>query len=111
MIDSLRTFVKTSDEMSKCIQIPLPKRKIAIRSTKSKNNFFAQYYRDIIEHPKRQIRLSFWFGNNISCIFSINKMNIEHPKRQIRLSFWFGNNISCIFSINKMKYTVTNLFQ
>ena len=26
---------------------------------------------------------------------------IVHPKRQIRLSFWFGNNNSCVFPIKK----------
>ena len=61
LVDSLRDFLKTFDQASKCIQIPLPKPKVEIGSTKSKDNLFAHYYNDIIEHPNRQIRLSFRF--------------------------------------------------
>ena len=31
----------------------------------------------MIEHPKRQIRLSFRFGNNNSCVFSIKKFELH----------------------------------
>ena len=71
LVDNLSDFLKTFDQASKCIQIPLPEPKVEIGSTKSKDNLFAHYYNDIIEHPSRQIRLSFRFGNNNSCVFSI----------------------------------------
>ena len=75
-VHSLRIFLKTFDHASKCIQIPLPKPNFEIGSTKSKDNLFAHYYNDIIEHPNRQIRLSFRFGNNNSCFFSITKFQL-----------------------------------
>ena len=71
LVDNLRDFLKTFDQASKCIQIPLPKPKVEIGSTKSKDNLVAHYYNDIFEHPNRQIRLSFLFGNNKSCVFSL----------------------------------------
>ena len=77
LVDNLRDFLKTSDQASKCIQIPLPKPKVEIRSTKSKDNLFVHHYNDIIEHPKRQIRLSFRFGNNNSCVFSLKKFELH----------------------------------
>ena len=76
-IDSLREFLKTFDHASKCIQFPLMKPKIETGSTKSKNDLFAHYYNDIIEHPNRQIRFSFRFGNNNSCVFSIKKFELH----------------------------------
>ena len=77
LVDSLRDFLKNFDWASKCIQIPLPKLKFEIGSTKSKDSFFAHYYNDIIEHPIRQIQLSFRFGNYNSCVFSIKKFEIH----------------------------------
>ena len=77
LVGSLRDFLKTFDQASGCIQIPLPKPKVEIRSTKSEDNLFAHYYKDIIEHPNRQIRLSFRFGNNNSCLFSIKKFELH----------------------------------
>ena len=77
LVDSLRDFPKTLDESSKCLQIPLPKTRVAIGSTKSKDNLFVHYYNDIIEHPSRQIRFPFQFGNNNSCVFSIQKFELH----------------------------------
>ena len=77
LVDSLRDFLETSDQASKCIEIPLPKPKVEIGSTKSKDNLFAHHYNDIIEHPYRQIRLSFRFGNNNSCVFSLKKFELH----------------------------------
>ena len=77
MVDNLRDFLKIFDQASKCIQIPLPKPKIEIGYTKSKNNLFAHHYNDIIEHPNRQIRLSFRFENNSSCVFSLKKCELH----------------------------------
>ena len=42
LVDSLRDFLKTFDKASMCLQISLPKHKIGIGSTKSKENIFAQ---------------------------------------------------------------------
>ena len=61
LVEKLRDFLKTFDHASKCIQIPLPKPKVEIGSTKPKDNLFAHYCNDIIEHPNRQIRSSFRF--------------------------------------------------
>ena len=77
LVDSLRDFLKTFDHACKCTQRPLPEPKIEIGSTKSNNNLFPHYYNDIIEHPNRQIRLSFRYGNNISCVFSIKKFELQ----------------------------------
>ena len=77
LVDSLCDFLKTFDQASKCIQILLPKPKVEIGSTKSKDNLFAHHYNDIIEHPNRQIRLSFRFGNNSSCVFSLKKFELH----------------------------------
>ena len=75
LVDNLRDFLKTFDQANKCIQITLPKPKVEIGSTKSEGNHFALYYNDIIEHLNRQLRLSFRFGNNKSCVFSLKKLN------------------------------------
>ena len=77
LVDSLRDFLKNFDQARKCMQIPLPKPKGEIGSTKSKDNLFAHYCNDVIEHPNRQNRLSFRFGNNISCVFSIKKFELH----------------------------------
>ena len=55
----------------------LPKPKVEIGSTKSKDNLFVHYYNDIIEHANRQICFSFRFGNNTSCAFSIVKFELH----------------------------------
>ena len=57
--------------------LPLPKPNLEIESTKTKDNFFAQCYRDIIEHPYRQIRFRFCFQNIISCVSPIKKFELH----------------------------------
>ena len=47
LVDSLRDFLTFFDSATESLQIPLPKPKIEIESTKSKDNFFAHYYKDI----------------------------------------------------------------
>ena len=76
-VNTLRDFLKTFDQTSKCIQIQLPKPKVKIGSTKLKDNLFAHYYYDIIEHPNRQNRLSFRLGNNNSCVFSLKEFELH----------------------------------
>ena len=77
LVDTLRGFLKSFDQASKCSQIPLAKPKFEIGSTKSKDNLFAHYYNDTSDHPNRQIRLCFRFGNNNSCVFSIKKFELH----------------------------------
>ena len=77
LVDNLRDFPKTFDQTTKCIQVPLPKPKVEIGSTKSKDNLFVHNYYDIIEHPNRQIRLSIRFGNNNSCVFSLKNFELH----------------------------------
>ena len=38
---------------------------------------FAQYQNDIFEHPSRQIRLSFCYGNKNFCVFSIKQLELH----------------------------------
>ena len=75
LVDSLRDSFKSFDQASKCKQIPLPKPKVEIGSTMSKDNFFAHYYNDIIEHPNRKFRLSLRFGMNNSWVFPTKCLN------------------------------------
>ena len=77
LVDSLRDFLRTFNLASKCIQIPLPKLKVEIGSTKSKHNLFAHYYNNVFEPPNRQIRLPFRFGNNKSFVISIKKFEVH----------------------------------
>ena len=77
LVDSLRHFLKFFDRASKCIPIPQPKPKVEIGSTKSKDKLIAHYYNEIIEHPNRQVRLSFPFGNNNSWVSSIKKFELR----------------------------------
>ena len=99
VVDSLRDFRKTFDHASKCIPNPLPKPKVEIGSTKSKNNLFAHYYSDIIEHPNRQLRLSFRFGNNNSCIFLIKKFELH------------GNQLICTEIVNLNHGEIHHLYK
>ena len=75
LVDSLRDFLKGFDQANKCIQIPLTKPKVDIGSTKLKNNLFTHYYKDILEHSYRQIRLPFRFGNNNLASFPSKCLN------------------------------------
>ena len=51
--------------------------KVEIGPTKSKDNLIAHHNNDIIEHPNRQIRSSFRFGNSNSCVFSLKKFELH----------------------------------
>ena len=75
LLDSLREFLKAFDQANKVSQIPLPKFKFEIGFTKAKDELFSHCYRDIVEHLNRQIRLSFWFQKNKTCVFSIKKFD------------------------------------
>ena len=106
LVDNLRDFLKTFDQASKCIQIPLPKPKVEIGSTKSKDNLFVHHHNDIIEHPNRQIRLSFRFGNNNSCVFSLKKFELHG--NQFMLTEIVNLNHREIHHLYKNRYYVAN---
>ena len=76
LLDSLSEVLKAFDQANKVPQIPLPKRKFETGSTKAKDELFSHCYKDIAEHLNRQIRLSFRFEKNKTCVFSIKRF--EH---------------------------------
>ena len=73
LLDSLGEFLKAFDQANKVSQIPLPKPKFQIRFTKAKDELFSHCYEDIVEHLNRQIRLSFRFQKNKTCVLPIKK--------------------------------------
>ena len=72
-LDSLGEFLQAFDQANKVSQIPLPKPKFEIGFTKAKDELFSHCYKDNVEHLNRQVRLSFWFQKNKTCVFSIKK--------------------------------------
>ena len=84
LLDSLREFFKAFDQANKASQIPLPKPKYEIGCTKAKDELFSHCYKDIVKHLNRQIRLSFRFEKNKTCVFSIKKF--EHYGDQFNLT-------------------------
>ena len=99
LVDSLPNFLIIFDQASKCIQIPLPKPRVEIGSTKSEDNLFAHYYNDINEHPNRQIRLSFQIESNNSCVFSIKNFELH------------GNQLILTEIVNLNHYEIHHLFK
>ena len=73
LLDSLGEFIQAFDQADKVSQIPLPKLKFEMAFTKAKDELFSHCYKDIVEHLNRQIRLSFRFEKNTTCVFSIKK--------------------------------------
>ena len=106
LVDNLRVFLKSFEHTSKCIHVPLPKPKVEIGSTKSKDSLFAHYYNDIIEHPNRQVRLSFRFGNNNSCVISLKKSELHG--NQFILTEIFNLNHCETHHLYKIRYWVAN---
>ena len=106
LVNSLRYFLKTFDKASKCLRIPLSKPKIEIGPTKSKDNLFAQYYDDIIEHPNIQIRLSLRSGSNNSCVFSIKEFKLHG--NQFILTEIVNLNHHEIHHLHKNRYYVAD---
>ena len=84
LLDSLGEFVEAFDQVNKVTQIPLPKPKIEIGFTKAKDELFSHCYKDIVEHLNRQIRITFRFEKNKTCVFSIKKF--EHYGDQFILT-------------------------
>ena len=106
LVDNLHDFVKTFDQASKCILVPLPKPKVETGSTKPKDNLFVHHYNDIFEHPNGQIRLSFRFGNNNSCVFSLKKF--EKHGNQFILTEIVNLNHREIHHLYKNRFCVAN---
>ena len=73
VLDRLGECLKAFDQANKVSQIPLPEPKFEIGFTKAKDELFSQCYKDIVEHSNRQIRFSFRFEKNKTCVFSIKK--------------------------------------
>ena len=84
LLDSLGEFLKAFDQANKVSQIPLPKPKFEIGFTKAKDELFTHCYKDIAENLIRQIRISFRFEKNKTCVFSIKKF--EHDGDQFILA-------------------------
>ena len=84
LLDSLGEFLKAFDQANKISQIPLPKPKFEIGFTKAKDELFSHCYKDIAEHLNRQIRISFRFEKNNTCVFFIKKF--EHYGDQFILT-------------------------
>ena len=84
LLDILGEFLKAFDQANKVSQIPLPKPKFEIGFTKAKDELFSHCYKDIVEHLNRQIRISFRFEKNKTCVFSIKKF--EHYGDQFILT-------------------------
>ena len=106
LADNLRDFLKTFDQATKCVQIPLPKPKVEIGSTKSRENLFGHYYNDITEHRNRKVRLSFRFGNNNSCVFSLKKLKLHG--NQFTLTEIVNLNHRELHHLYKNRYYVAN---
>ena len=84
LLESSGEFLKAFDQANKVSQIPLPKQKFGIGFTKAKDELFSHCYKDIVEHLNRQIRISFRFEKNKTCVFSIKKF--EHYGDQFILT-------------------------
>ena len=66
-------FLKAFDKSNKASKIPLPKLKFGIGFTKANDELLGHCYKDIPEQLNRQIRFSFRFEKNKTCVFSIKK--------------------------------------
>ena len=84
LFDSLGEILKAIDQVNRVTQIPLPKPKFEIGFTKAKDELFSHCYKDIVEHLNKQIRISFRFEKNKTCVFCIKKY--EHYGDQFILT-------------------------
>ena len=112
LLDSLGEFLKAFDQANKVSQIPLPKPKFEIGFTKAKDELFTHCYKDIVEHLNRQIRLSFRFEKNKTCVFSIKKF--EHYGDQFILTEVVNLGYREIKHLYKSRFFVAykcNIFQ
>ena len=84
LFDSLGEFLNAFDQANILSQNPLPKPKFEIGFIKAKDELFSHCYKDIVELLNRQIRLSFRFEKNKTCVVSIKKF--EHYDDQFILT-------------------------
>ena len=77
LLDSFGEFLKAFDQANKVSQISLPKPKVMIGFTKAKDERFSHCDKDIVEHLNRQIRISFGFEKNKTCVFSIKRFQLH----------------------------------
>ena len=75
LLDRLGEILKAFDQANKVSQIPLPKPKFEIGFTKAKDELFNHCKRVTFELLNWQIRLSFRFEKNKTCVFSIKKFD------------------------------------
>ena len=80
-----------------------------IVSAKSNVNIFARYYKDNIEKSNRQIRLPFRFGNNNSCVFF--NQNVDLHGNQFILTEINKLNHSEVHHLYENRYYVANKFE
>ena len=73
LFDSLGDILKGFERANKVSQIPLPEPKFEIGFTKAKDELLSNFYKDIIGNLNREIRLSFRFEKNKTCVFYIKK--------------------------------------
>ena len=106
LVDSLPDSLRNFGKASKRLKILLPKPQNGIGSANSEDNLFAQYYSDILEHPNIQIRLSFQFGKNNSCVFSIE--NFELHGNYFVLTETVNRNRREIHHLYRNRYKVAN---
>ena len=112
LLDSLGEFLKAFDQANKVSQIPLPKPKFEIGFTKAKDELFSHCYKDIVEHLNRQIRISFRFEKNNTCVSSIKKF--EHYGDQFLLTEFVNLGYREIKHLYKNRFFVAykcNIFQ
>ena len=76
LLNSLGEFLKAFDRANKVSQIPLTKPKFELGFTKTKDELFSHCYKDVAGHLNRQIRLSYRFEKNKTCVFSIREFEI-----------------------------------
>ena len=102
LFDSLGEFLKAFIQANKISQIPLHKSKFEIGFTKAKDELFTHCYKDIVEQLNRQVRLSFQFDENKTCVFS--KKKFEQYGDQFILSEVLN------LSFREIKYLYKNRF-
>ena len=112
VLDSLGEFLKAFDQANKVSQIPKPKPKFEIGFTKARDELFSHCYKDKVEHLNRQIRISFRFEKNKTCVFSIKQF--EHYGDQFILTEVVNLGYSEIKHLYKNRFFVAykcNIFQ
>ena len=109
-------FLKAFDQANKVSQIPLTKPKVEIGFTKAKDELFSHCYKDIAEHLRRQIRLTFRFEKNKTCVFSIKILNITVINSFLqKLSTWvtaksnISTRIDFLLPTSVTYFTVTTM--